>query len=95
MFYMLSIEAYLATYTMGTFHLSFWIFGPTELRLLLAIGNLVVYLRNSPTVKVILIGREYRLFDAGGVVGIVSMALMLIIVTIRHTRMLYRAETLP
>jgi phosphatidylglycerophosphate synthase len=94
-FYMLSVEVYLATYTMGTFYLSFWIFGPTELRLLLAIGNLVLYFRNSPTIVLILIGREYRLFDVGGAVGIVGMALTLIIATTRHTRMLYRAEGLP
>lgn len=92
-FYMLSIEVYLATYTIGTFHLSFWIFGPTELRLVLAIGNLVLYFSDSSTVK--LIGGEYRLFDVGGAVGIVGMALMLIVATIRHTRMLYHAEMLP
>ena len=92
-FYMLSIEVYLATYTIGTFHLSFWIFGPTELRLVLAIGNLVLYFSDSSTVK--LIGGEYRLFDLGGAVGIVGMALMLIVATIRHTRTLYHAEMLP
>src|SRR5207245_4177328 len=92
-FYMLSIEVYLATYTIGTFHLSFWIFGPTELRLVLAIGNLALYFSDSSTVK--LIGGEYRLFDVGGAVGIVGMALMLIVATIRHTRMLYHAEMLP
>jgi len=92
-FYMLSIEVYLATYTIGTFHLSFWIFGPTELRLVLAIGNLALYFSDSSTVK--LIGGEYRLFDVGGAVGIVGMALMLIVATIRHMRMLYHAETLP
>ena len=92
-FYMLSIEVYLATYTIGTFHLSFWIFGPTELRLVLAIGNLVLYFSDSSTVK--LIGGEYRLFDVGGAVGIVGMALMLIVATIRHTRMLYHGEMLP
>src|SRR5690242_20031595 len=37
---LLSIEIYLATYTIGTFHLSYWSFGPTELRILLVIGNL-------------------------------------------------------
>src|SRR3989454_6514755 len=92
-YYMLSIEVYLATYTIGTFHLSFWIFGPTELRLVLAIGNLVLYFSDSSTVK--LIGGEYRLFDVGGAVGIVGMALMLIVATIRHTRTLYHAEMLP
>ena len=41
-FLLLSIQSYLATYTIGEFHLSFWRFGPTELRILLAIGNLHV-----------------------------------------------------
>jgi len=91
-FYMLSIEVYLATYTIGTFHLSFWVFGPTELRVVLAIGNLVLYMRGSSMVK--LLGADYRLFDVGGAVGIAGMALMLIAATIRHTRMLYRAEPL-
>jgi phosphatidylglycerophosphate synthase len=90
-FYMLSIEVYLATYTIGTFHLSFWVFGPTELRVVLAIGNLALYLRGS---NVALFGREYRLFDVGGAIAIVGMVLMLVAATIRHTRMLYRAEPL-
>src|ERR1035438_665571 len=41
-FLMLSIEAYLATYTLGQFRLSYWKFGPTEIRLLLAAGNLAL-----------------------------------------------------
>src|SRR5262249_39221481 len=35
-YYLLSIEIYLATYTIGVFKLSFGIWGPTELRILLA-----------------------------------------------------------
>jgi hypothetical protein len=35
-----SIEIYLATFTLGAFQLSFWTFGPTELRILLIIGDL-------------------------------------------------------
>jgi len=31
-FLLLSIQSYLATYTLGEFHLSLWHFGPTELR---------------------------------------------------------------
>src|SRR5579862_8174653 len=38
-FYLLSIESYLATYTIGRFHLSYGRFGPTEIRILLATGN--------------------------------------------------------
>ena len=40
-YFMLSIEVYLATYTIGTFHLSFWKVSPTELRILLAIRGKV------------------------------------------------------
>jgi phosphatidylglycerophosphate synthase len=91
-YFLLSIEVYLTTYTIGAFHLSFWSFGPTELRLLLCIGNLVVYLR-GPLVKIM--GTEYRLFDIGGATGIAGMGLMLVWASIRHTRQLYDAERLP
>jgi phosphatidylglycerophosphate synthase len=85
-FYMLSIEVYLATYTIGTFHLSFWKFSPTELRILLAIGSVVLMFRP------LVLGRRYRLFDVGGAIAIIGMGLMLIVSAIRHTRTLYRAE---
>jgi phosphatidylglycerophosphate synthase len=90
-YFLLSIEVYLTTYTVGSFHLSFWSFGPTELRLLLCIGNIALFFR--PVVK--LLGREFLLFDVGGAIGIAGMALMLIWSAVRHTRMLYRAERLP
>jgi phosphatidylglycerophosphate synthase len=88
---LLSIEVYLTTYTIGSFHLSFWSFGPTELRLLLCIGNIALYLR-GPMGKVL--GREYRIFDIGGAIGILGMSLMLIWSAVRHTRQLYDAERL-
>jgi archaetidylinositol phosphate synthase len=90
-YFMLSIEVYLATYTIGTFHLSFWKFSPTELRILLMIGNVALLYR--PVVR--LFGDSYRLFDVGGVVGMVGMAAMLIAAVVRHTILLYRAERLP
>src|SRR5437660_7552766 len=74
-YFLLSIEVYLTTYTVGAFHLSFWSFGPTELRLLLCVGNIAVYVR-GPLVKIA--GEQYRLFDIGGAVGIVGMGLMLV-----------------
>jgi archaetidylinositol phosphate synthase len=91
-YFLLSIEVYLTTYTIGAFHLSFWSFGPTELRLLLCIGNLAVYLRGP---MVTLAGRQLLLFDIGGAVGIAGMALMLVWSSVRHTRQLYNAERLP
>ena len=89
-FLMLSIEAYLATYTLGQFQLSYWKFGPTEIRLLLAAGNLA--LLRSPNAHIF--GRTFRLLDIGGVIGIIGMALMLIVSAIRHTVTLYREEEL-
>jgi len=88
---MLSIEVYLATYALGIFHLSFWKFSPTELRILLALGNIV--LLYCPIVQ--LSGSTYRLYDVGGVIGVTGLALMLITSVVRHTVQLYRAERLP
>lgn len=84
-FLVLSIEAYLATYTLGQFQLSYWKFGPTEIRLLLAAGNLA--LLRWPTVKVQ--GMQLRLLDIGGAIGIAGMGLMVIVSAIRHTKTLY------
>ncbi|HXJ41436.1 MAG TPA: CDP-alcohol phosphatidyltransferase family protein [Bryobacteraceae bacterium] len=88
---LLSIEIYLATYTIGTFHLSYWSFGPTELRILLIVGNLFA-LRN-PWANV----AEYRflLFDVGFVIGTVAISTILMQAVVRHTAQLYREETLP
>ncbi len=90
-YFLLSIEVYLTTYTIGAFHLSFWSFGPTELRLLLCIGNIALFFR--PVVG--LFGRKLLLFDVGGAIGIAGMSLMLVWSAVRHTRELYQAERLP
>ena len=89
-FLMLSIEVYLASYTLGQFRLSYWKFGPTEIRLLLAVGNAA--LLRSPTVNIL--GGQFRLFDVGGVIAVIGMGAMLIVCAIRHTATLYREESL-
>lgn len=85
-FLLLSIQSYLATYTIGEFRISFWSFGPTELRLLLAVGNLA--LLRWPVV----LHGQYKLFDIGGTIGLVGMTLMLIFFTAQNTRRLYNEE---
>ncbi|HVA72237.1 MAG TPA: CDP-alcohol phosphatidyltransferase family protein [Candidatus Limnocylindrales bacterium] len=90
-FLLLSIETYLATYTMGTFRMSFWKFGPTEIRILLAVGNLALWLRPDARVP----GLGYRLLDFGGLVAIAGMGGMLAIAAACHTVTLYREETRP
>lgn len=86
----LSIESYLATYTIGRFHLSHGLFGPTELRMLLALGNAV--LTAHPVVHIA--GRSFLLFDVGGVVAIAGMMSMSIRAGVRNGAILYREEPL-
>jgi archaetidylinositol phosphate synthase len=87
-FLMLSIQSYLATHALGEFRISFWRFGPTELRILLAIGNLALLWK--PVVN--LLGGKYRLFDVGGSIALVGMSLMLVVFTAQNTIRLYREE---
>lgn len=90
-FLLLSVESYLTTYSIGKFPMSHGFFGPTEIRILLMIGNLALIFR--PHVQVI--GRELLLFDVGGAIAIGGMLGMAVVATIRHTVVLYREERLP
>jgi phosphatidylglycerophosphate synthase len=87
-FLMLSVQSYLATHALGEFRISFWRFGPTELRLLLAVGNLALFWK--PVVR--LFGEPYRLFDLGGVIGLAGMGLVVIVFSLQNTVRLYREE---
>ena len=90
-FLLLSSESYLATYTLSCFELSQGIFGPTEIRILLIIGNLA--LLHNPYAT--LFGHKILLFDVGGTIAAAGMFVMAILVTLRHTAQLYRQEPLP
>jgi hypothetical protein len=90
-FLLLSSESYLATYTLSCFQLSQGIFGPTEIRILLIVGNLA--LLRSPYST--LFGHKVLLFDLGGAIAAAAMFAMVIFVTARHTAQLYRQESLP
>ena len=88
---LLMIEVCLATYTIGVFQISFFKMSPTELRIALSIGNL--FASANPFGH--LFGREFLLFDVGGVVGIIGMSFILILSIFRNTRTLYVQERLP
>ena len=88
-YYILSIESYLATYTTGRFHVSHGIFGPTEIRILLAAGNAALVAHPQARIA----GRTFLLFDVGGAVALAGMAIMATAAAVRHTRALYREET--
>jgi len=90
-FLVLSVETYLATYTLYDFRLSHGPFGPTEIRILLVIGNIALI--SHPHAH--LLGREFLLFDVGGTIAIAGMSIMAITATVRHTVRLYREERRP
>ena len=88
---LLSIEVYLATYTLGDFKISYFKMGPTELRLLLCVGNLALLYKSVVHIA----GRSWKLFSVGGTIGITGMVLVLLISVVRNTLRLYRREPLP
>ena len=90
-FLMLSVEVYLAAHVLGEFRITYFQVGPTEMRILLAIGTL--WLLVKPTVT--LAGESFRLFDVGGAVAIAGMFLTLVTTALVHARQLYRAEPIP
>lgn len=89
---MVAAEEYLSTHVQSVFHLSFLRIGPTELRIILAIGT--VYLLHKPWVQLGAIG-VFRLFDVGGIVAIAGLVLKLVVSAVRNSRALYLAERLP
>jgi archaetidylinositol phosphate synthase len=87
----MSVEIYLAAHVLGEFRITYFQMGPTELRILLAIGSLWLMVKPN----VILFGHTYRLFDVGGIAGIVGLGFTVIVTAISHTRKLYKLEPIP
>jgi archaetidylinositol phosphate synthase len=87
-YFLVSINIHLATYTLGVFKISFGPVGGTELRVLLALGNLA--LLAHPRLAVL--GRQILLFDVVGIAAIAALAMVLIVTTARNTRTLYQLE---
>ncbi len=95
-FLLLSAESFLATHTLARFELSQFLFGPTELRLLLILGNL--FLLRDPYAHIpFLPGPAHRilLFDLGGSIAALSMFALTITLSLRHTVQLFREDPLP
>jgi len=89
-YYLLSIEIYLATSALGTFRMGFAGLGPTELRILLAIGTLALFNHARVTIA----GRSFLLFDVGGVIAAAGMVVFFLVSAAQNTRALYREEPL-
>jgi len=89
-YYALSIHIYLATYVLGVFRIAYGKLGGTELRLVLAIGNLA--LLAWPRLAVF--GREWRLYDVLGTAATAALLAVLLVSSARTTRDLFRLERL-
>jgi phosphatidylglycerophosphate synthase len=86
---LVSGEVFLATAVRGVFKMSFAGIGPTELRILLAIGT--VALRNDPHVSLGAFGRM-PLFDFGGLIAAAGLLVTLLVSATRNTVALARLE---
>jgi phosphatidylglycerophosphate synthase len=86
---LVSGEVFLATAVRGVFKMSFAGVGPTELRILLAIGTLALF--SDPHVNVGSFGRV-QLFDFGGLVAAAGLGVTLLVGFSRNALALARLE---
>jgi len=86
---LVSGEVFLATAVRGVFKMSVAGVGPTELRILLAIGSIA--LLDNPHVNLGALG-QMQLFDFGGLIAIVGMAVTLTIAFTKNALALARLE---
>jgi len=86
---LVSGEVFLATAVRGVFKMSVAGVGPTELRILLAIGSIA--LLRDPHVDLGAFGRM-QLFDVGGLIAIAGMGVTLAVAVARNGLALWRLE---
>lgn len=90
-FALVEAEVFLATHVHQVFRLATFRIGPTELRIILAIGTL--YLLYNPWISFAGNG-PFLLFDIGGIIAIAGLLSAFVYSGIRNTRVLYQAEPL-
>ena len=92
LFLSVSAESYLATHAAGVFRMSFVGFGPTELRILIAVA--AVKAATSPWATLGSVG-QVKLFDLGGIAASIGLVIAFFAASIRNAKALYIAEPLP
>jgi archaetidylinositol phosphate synthase len=90
-YFMVAAESFLGTHARGVFRMAFAGFGPTELRIALAIG--AVRVARDPWIGVGDV--EMRLLDVAGAIGIAGLVLAFAWSAVRNTVALFRAEPRP
>jgi phosphatidylglycerophosphate synthase len=89
-YFLFSINMYLATVSLGVFKISYGLFGGTELRILLAAANLLVL--SYP--RVVLFGRAYLCFDLLAGLGAAGLTVITLRSAAQVTKRLYDQERL-
>ena len=87
---LVNAESFLATHTRGVFRMSFGWFGPTELRILIALGALK--LLRGGQVSPFGLG-PYNAFDIAAVAATIGMGIAFVVAAVRNTAVLYREES--
>jgi phosphatidylglycerophosphate synthase len=87
-YYLLAVETYLATYTIGRFRISWGPLGGTELRILLAVLNGLVFLQPRLSAG----GSSWLTFDALGMGATAALGVLALVAGIRGTLALARDE---
>jgi len=91
-FLLVSAETYLATHASGVFRMSHMGFGPTELRILIALGAIKAAI--DPWVSFGTMG-SIRLFDVGALVAAAGMTFVFAASAVRNTQALAAADPRP
>ena len=87
---LVTAESFLATFARSLFRMSFLWFGPTELRILIAVGALMLI--GGGLVRPFGLG-PWRLFDIGGVCASAGLVVIFVVNAVRNAAALYREET--
>jgi phosphatidylglycerophosphate synthase len=89
-YYLLIAEISMATHARGTFKMAFMRVGPTELRILLAAGTILLMRSDYVTV----LGHRWLLFDVGGLVAAAGVLIAFASAAVRNGVALYNEERL-
>jgi archaetidylinositol phosphate synthase len=89
-YYLLIAEISMATHARGKFKMAFMKVGPTELRIILAAGTIQLMRSDS----LLILGREWLLFDFGGLIAAAGILVAFATAAIRNGVALYNEERL-
>ncbi len=94
-YHMLSILVFLYTYVSGEFRISYGNLGPTEVRLIAIVANVILFFAGSPTVKLPFIASPLKLYDLILCAIILLEVVMFIVIFFTKAHELSKLESKP